>query len=119
RGLNLLFMVSAALTFVGGVVGEMAKCFVWAIAFAYVLQGLAILHQTTRGKSLRGIILFIVYGALFFIQPISTMVVALIGIAEPVSPLRRQMTELGPVGRQPTGRGPPPTGGRGPPNTGT
>ncbi|MEM1307103.1 MAG: DUF2232 domain-containing protein [Pseudomonadota bacterium] len=110
RLMNLIFMAAAIATFAGGTVGEMAKCFVWAIAFAYVLQGLAILHQTSRGRSFRGLLLFVVYAGLFFVQPISTMIIALIGLAEPVSPLRRQMTELGP----PPGRGPPGASGSGP-----
>ncbi len=129
RELNLVFIAAAVGSFIEGPIGITAKCFIWSIATAYVLQGLAILHQTLRGSAFRGLALFGAYLALFFVPLYSNMVLALIGIAEPVSPIRRSSIETiteanplppntpggpggsgggGPVG--PGGRGPPPSG---------
>ena len=83
-------------TFVPDMPGLVAAGFASALMFAFMLVGLAILHRVTRGSGLRPAILSLVYGALIFLPPFSTLVVAMIGLAEPL--IRR---------RYPPGAAPP------------
>jgi hypothetical protein len=61
-----------------------------AFLFAYLLVGLAILHFVTRGYSFRVPLLGGLYAALILFNPLSGLIIALIGVAEPVSPLNRR-----------------------------
>lgn len=108
RSLGLAFAVAAIVSFTGGIAGLIASCFVWAFAMCFVLQGLAIIHQITRGQSFRGLLLFATYLALIILNPFSAILVALIGLAEPISPLRRRVTEEMGNAPPPPGAGPPP-----------
>ncbi len=99
REMPLAFVAAIGLSFLEGYPGLIAAGFASAIFFAYLLVGLAIIHNLTRGNSVRGLILFAVYLALFVLNPFSGIIIALIGIAEPILPLRRQR--------------PPPQGGSG------
>jgi hypothetical protein len=56
---------------------------------AYVLQGLAILHYVTRGYAWRGFALAATYTALLVTGVWGAYAIALIGLAEPISPLNR------------------------------
>lgn len=110
RSLGLGFALAALVSFAGGLPGLIASCFIWAFAICFLFQGLAVIHQVTRGIQFRGGLLFTVYLALLLFNPFSGILIALIGIAEPISPMRRQMTEethphLGAPG---TGPGAPP-----------
>jgi len=84
-------------TFVPGMTGLIASGFASALMFAFMLVGLAILHRVTRGNPLRPLMLGAVYGALLLLSPFSSLLIALIGLAEPY--LRR---------RVPPGAPPPP-----------
>jgi len=99
-GFPLLFGGAIAATFLPGMAGLLASGAASAFLFAYLLVGLAILHFVTRGKSFRVPLLGGIYLSLILFNPLSGLIVALIGVAEPVSPLRR---------RQPPGPMPPPT----------
>lgn len=113
RPFPLLFAIAAGLTFVSGPVGLIASGFAWAFFLVYMLVGLAIIHQLTRGQSLRVVALIAVYFALLFLNPLSGIALAMVGLAEPVWPMRRQLLE-----DQPQPRGPSPPGqGPGPTNT--
>ena len=57
--------------------------------FAYVLLGLAIIHYVTRGSAWRFAILWALYLGLIVFNTALSLVVAVIGLAEPFSPLRR------------------------------
>jgi len=96
----LLFGGAIAATFLPGMTGLLASGVASAFLFAYLLVGLAILHFVTRGTSFRGPLLGGIYLALILFNPLSGLLVALIGVAEPVSPLRR---------RKPPSSTPPPT----------
>ncbi|MBU1213404.1 MAG: YybS family protein [Alphaproteobacteria bacterium] len=91
-------VVSAVLS---GFAGMTAAAASGAFYFAYVLLGLAIVHHITRGNPGRFAILWAVYFALFFLNTIASLVVAIIGLTEPFSPLRRNFM------RPPPHRGPP------------
>ena len=100
RQTPIAFAAAVASSFLPGMAGLMASGAASAIVFAYVLVGLAILHAVTRGRSIRPMLLTLVYGALLLLSPFSALAVAMIGLAEPISPLRRM---------QPSGPTPPAT----------
>ena len=88
RETPLAFIVAIGLSFLPGMVGLIAASFVSVIFFAYMIIGLAILHNITRGKGARPFILGATYAALLLFMP-TPFILAIVGIAEPVSPLRR------------------------------
>lgn len=90
RQMPIVFAVAIALTFLPGYPGLIASGFASAFLFAFLLVGLAILHYVTRGVASRGLILGAVYASLVFLNPFSGLVVAAIGLAEPISPLKRK-----------------------------
>jgi hypothetical protein len=70
-------------TFLADMPGMIASGFASALMFALMLLGLAIMHRITRATALRPAILGTVYAGLLFLQPVSTLLIAMIGLAEP------------------------------------
>ena len=62
---------------------------------AFMLVGLALLHRVTRGMGARPAILGLVYGALLMLSPFSSLLVAMVGLAEPY--LRTRQPPPGPA----------------------
>ncbi len=91
RQMAIGFAAAVALTFLPGYPGLIASGFASAFIFAYLLVGLAILHYVTQGMAARPLILFAVYASLVFLNPFSGLAVAMIGLAEPISPLKRKL----------------------------
>lgn len=91
----LLFGVAVLATFLPGFPGLLASGVASALFFPYVLVGLAILHFVTRGSAIRGPLLAAVYTGLVLFNPVSGLLLALIGIAEPISPLKRRWPQAG------------------------
>jgi hypothetical protein len=100
RETPLAFVAAIGLSFLDGYAGLIASGFASAFFFAYLLVGLAIIHNLTRGTNARGLILFAVYLALFVLNPFSGIIIAMIGIAEPISPLRRRFSSPAPPNGQ-------------------
>lgn len=92
--LPLAFGASILGSFLDDIAGLIATGFASALMFAFMLLGLAILHRITRATVLRPAILGTVYAGLLFLQPVSTLLVAMIGLAEPL--LRRRTAGAGP-----------------------
>lgn len=90
RMLPLAFATSIALTFLPGMAGLVASGFASALLFTYMMIGLAILHAVTRGLPTRPILLGLAYLSLLLLSPFSSLLVAMLGLAEPVSPVRRR-----------------------------
>jgi uncharacterized membrane protein len=90
--------IAIAFTFLPGYPGLISSGFAGAMMFAYMLTGLAIIHYVTRGKSQRPLILWSVYFLLLLFNSWIAAVIALLAIAEPISPLKRW---------PPTSSGPP------------
>jgi hypothetical protein len=91
RSMPLAFASAIALTILlPGYTGLMASAFASAFMFAFMLVGLAIIHNVTRGHGLRPAILGAVYVALVVFNPLSSLIVGMVGLAEPFSPLRRR-----------------------------
>jgi hypothetical protein len=97
--LPLAFALAIGLTFLGGMPSLVATGFASALMMAFTLVGLAVMHRITRGMAARPAILSLVYGALIFLSPVSSMIIAGVGLAEPY--VRKKGTTQGP--------GPPPS----------
>ena len=62
-----------------------------ALGVAFVMQGLAALHRLTRGKASRPGLLSALYMLIFILFPLPLFVVAGVGVADNVKPLRRSL----------------------------
>lgn len=101
-GVLLGLVIAIAFTFLPGYPGLISSGFAGALLFAYMLMGLAIIHYVTRGKPQRPFILWGVYFLLLVFNSWTAAVIALIAIAEPISPLKRWPSASAP----PASRGP-------------
>ena len=100
RAMPVAFAAAIGASFLPGMTGLVASGFASAILFTYLLAGLALLHALTRGMPARPMLLSLVYFALLLMSPFSSLIVAMLGMAEPISPLRRKPP--------PPSAGPPP-----------
>lgn len=92
--------IAFAFTFLPGYPGLISSGFAGALLFAYMLMGLAIIHYVTRGKPQRPFILWAVYFLLLLFNSWTAAVIALLAIAEPISPLKRWPSSGGPPARR-------------------
>jgi hypothetical protein len=83
-----VFAVALALSFLPGIIGVLATGFAGAMLFAYVLQGLAVIHTYSLGMTMRPLLLVAVYLGILFLGWVA-IVVAIIGLGEPLFGLRR------------------------------
>jgi hypothetical protein len=74
-------------SFVPGLIGLLATGLASALLFAYMLQGLAVIHVYSRGVPLRWLLLVVVYLGILFLGWLA-IVVAIIGLGEPLLGLR-------------------------------
>ncbi len=80
--------------------GFLLHCVMGGAFAAFALQGLAAIHDRTRGRSGRGFMLTGLYVILVFGQGIAMMALSLFGLADSIFGLRRRFG---------TGPNPPPT----------
>ena len=90
----IFFAVSLVLSFVPGLMGLIATGFAGAMLFAFVMQGLAVLHVYTRGVPFRGLLLAAVYLGIFLLGWVA-LVVAILGLSEPMLRLRERAAGRG------------------------
>ena len=90
REAPLFFLAAVAGSFLQGYPGLIALGFASAFFSAYLVIGLAIIHNITRENDARVFILIAVYLSLLILNPFSGIIISMIGIAEPVSPIRRR-----------------------------
>jgi hypothetical protein len=96
----LLFVGALLLSFLSGLVGLLATGLAGALLFAYVLQGLAVLHVYSRGLPFRRPLLVAVYLGIVLLGWVA-IAVAVIGLSEPMLRLRERAAMRG----QPPGTG--------------
>jgi hypothetical protein len=89
NGLVLVFAVALAASFLPGLPGLLATGLAGALLFAYVLQGLAVIHVYSQGVPLRGLLLTTVYIGILLLGWVA-IVVAIVGLAEPLLGLRQR-----------------------------
>jgi hypothetical protein len=99
--LVLLFAGALALSFIPGLPGLLATGLAGALLFAYVLQGLAVIHVYSKGMTARGLLLTTVYLGILLLGWVAILV-AILGLAEPMLGIRQRP---GPTGQPPTGSG--------------
>ena len=101
--LVLLFAGAIVLSFIPGLPGLLATGLAGALLFAYVLQGLAVIHVYSKGMPARGLLLATVYLGILLLGWVAILV-AILGLAEPMLGLRQRS---GPSGsdQPPTGSG--------------
>ena len=92
-----IFAGALAASFLPGLPGLLATGLAGALLFAYVLQGLAVIHLYSRGLPFRAVLLTAVYLGILLLGWVA-LVVAILGLAEPLLGLRRR-------GRPPTSGG--------------
>jgi Predicted membrane protein (DUF2232) len=83
----LLFAGALLISFLPGLAGALTTGLAGALLFAYVLQGLAVLHAWSRGFPLRGLLLAAVYLGIVLLGWVA-IGVAVIGLSEPMLRLR-------------------------------
>jgi hypothetical protein len=96
----LLFAAIIALTFVSGIPGLIASLFGATFLFAYVLMGFAVIHYITRPMGARLIILTGVW-TIMFLFGWTLLVVALIGLADPIFNFRQRFAGTPPAPTNP------------------
>jgi Predicted membrane protein (DUF2232) len=87
--LVLLFAVAMAASFIPGLPGLVATGFAGALLFAYVLQGLAVIHTYSKGMPARALLLGAVYFGILLLGWVAILV-AILGLAEPMLGLRQR-----------------------------
>jgi len=85
----LLLAVATGAGFLAGLPGLIAAGFAGPLFFAYVLMGLAVVHYVTRGRPWRPFALWALYGALFVMNTVASLAIALLGLAEAIWPIRK------------------------------
>jgi hypothetical protein len=97
NALVLLFAGALAASFLPGVPGLLATGLAGALLFAYVLQGLAVIHVYSQGLPARGLLLATVYLGILLLGWVA-IIVAILGLAESLLGLRQRANR----GRPPT-----------------
>ncbi len=90
-----VFAGALAASFLPGLPGLLATGLAGALLFAYVLQGLAVVHVYSRGVPLRSLLLATVYLGILLLGWVA-IIVAIIGLAEPLLGLRQRADRGGP-----------------------
>jgi len=85
----LVFAGALAASFLPGLPGLLATGLAGALLFAYVLQGLAVIHVYSQGVPARGLLLATVYLGILLLGWLA-VIVAILGLAEPLLGLRQR-----------------------------
>lgn len=88
-GTPLFLAIAVAGGFLSGISGLIASAFAGPLFLAYVMLGLAVVHFVTRGRPWRPFALWALYAALFLINTVASLAVALLGLTESIWPIRR------------------------------
>jgi len=89
----LVFGGAAAAAFVGGLTGLISAIVASALGVGFALQGLAVIHDLSRGAKYRTQMLFTIYAGLFLLMPWPLIIFTLIGLIEAAFSLRDRKTK--------------------------
>lgn len=95
----LAFTGSLLASFLPGLAGLLATGLAGALLFAYVLQGLAVVHSFSQGMAFRGLMLASLYLAILILGWVA-IAVAILGLSEPMLHLRARAATRGQPPRQ-------------------
>lgn len=90
RGVPLMFAIATSATFLSDLPGLAASAFFGSLFLAYVLAGLAVIHFVTRGHPWRSFALWGIYGGLIVFNSLASLMIAVLGLADAIKPLRQQ-----------------------------
>ena len=82
QGAALAFVIALAVSLMGGILGLVGGGFAAAIAFAFMLLGLAVVHTVTRGSPWRSFVLAVLYSAFVVFFAGVSLALTLLGLAE-------------------------------------
>jgi len=95
RFLPIGFLVAlAAGAFFAGLTSAMASSFTGAFMLAYLIMGLVVIHVITRGSNFQVLILVLLYVGILLVGWLA-IIVALLGVAEPLLRLRARAAQAG------------------------
>jgi hypothetical protein len=89
-----VFAVAILASFIPGILGLLATGLAGAMLFAYVLQGLAVIHVYSRGSPFRILLLTVVYLGILLLGWVAILV-AILGLGEPMFGLRARSVQSG------------------------
>ncbi len=89
-----VFAVALLMSFIPGLIGLLATGLAGAMLFAYVLQGLAVIHVYSRGSPFRILLLTVVYLGILLLGWVAILV-AILGLGEPLFGLRARSAGSG------------------------
>ncbi|ODR96387.1 hypothetical protein AUC69_14575 [Methyloceanibacter superfactus] len=89
-----VFAVAILASFIPGILGLLATGLAGAMLFAYVLQGLAVIHVYSRGSPFRILLLTVVYLGILLLGWVAVLV-AILGLGEPLFGLRARSVQGG------------------------
>ncbi len=90
RAAGVILIVALVMASLDGFIGVLGMALSGAFLMAFALQGLAAIHDRTRGKSGRAFILSSLYVLVFVTQGILMVALALFGLADTTFGLRRR-----------------------------
>jgi hypothetical protein len=88
----LVFAGALIMSFLPGLIGLLATGLAGALLFAYVLQGLAVIHVYSRSVPFRGLLLAVVYLGILLLGWVA-LLVAIVGLGEPLFGLRERASQ--------------------------
>jgi hypothetical protein len=88
-GTPLLLVVATGAGLLPGLAGLIGAGFAGPLFLAYVLLGLAVVHYITRGRSWRPFALWALYAALFIMNTVASLAIALLGLTESIWSIRK------------------------------
>jgi hypothetical protein len=94
NGFFLAFTASLVASFLPGIPGLVATGFAGALLFAYVLQGLGVVHAFSQGMPFRGLMLAAIYIGILLLGWVA-VAIAILGLAEPMLRLRDRAATRG------------------------
>lgn len=93
RFLPITFLLALiGTTIFAGLTAAIASSFVGAILLAYLVMGLAVIHVITRGSTFQPLILVLLYVGIVLVGWLA-LLVALLGVAEPLLRLRQRVQQ--------------------------
>jgi hypothetical protein len=104
NALVLVFAGALAASFLPGLPGLLATGFAGALLFAYVLQGLAVIHVYSKDMPFRTLLLTTVYLGILLLGWVAILI-AILGLAEPLLGLRQRTAQRGRSGQPPDSGG--------------
>jgi hypothetical protein len=85
-----VLLAAIAVSFVGGLPGIISAIVAATLGMAFSLQGLAVIHELSRGLKYRTLLLGLVYACLALLMPWPLIVFAVIGLIESALSLRER-----------------------------